>query len=181
MMGLSSIVWLDAFKPEDGQKPIDFTNEGFRKAFLSSKERGEPGFPVPPPKLPSIFVNEKDRAYVDSKLTPQHCERVIRTAAWGFLEDDEPREYRKRRDHQQLIIVDVCDDLRLLRDVASSAARPAAVTSVLRTSSTLVIRERRRYRQIDQFKRAGATAFLVLCRFELAFRALNFAGACAAV
>jgi hypothetical protein len=77
---------------------------------------------------------------------------VIRTAAWDFLEDDEPREYRKRRDHQQLIIVDVCDDLRLLRDVASSVARPAAVTSVLRTSSTLVIRERRRYRRIDQFK-----------------------------
>jgi hypothetical protein len=53
------------------QLPIDFTNEGFRKAFLSPMERGEPGFPVPPPKLPSIFVNEKDRAYVDSKLTPQ--------------------------------------------------------------------------------------------------------------
>jgi hypothetical protein len=34
-------------------------------------EQGEPGFPVPPPRLPSIFVNEKDRDYVDSKLTPQ--------------------------------------------------------------------------------------------------------------
>jgi pimeloyl-ACP methyl ester carboxylesterase len=44
---VSSIVWLDAFKPENGQKPIDFTNEGFRKAFLSSMEKGEPGFPVP--------------------------------------------------------------------------------------------------------------------------------------
>ena len=52
-----------------------------------------------------------------------HRERVIRTAAWGFLEDDEPREYRKRRDHQRLIIVDVCDDVRLLRDVASRVAR----------------------------------------------------------
>jgi hypothetical protein len=66
-----------------------------------------------------------------------HCERVIRTAAWHFLEDDELRDYRKRREHQKLIVVDVCDDLRLLRDVASSAARPTAVTSVLRTSSTL--------------------------------------------
>ena len=52
-----------------------------------------------------------------------HCERVIRTAAWGFLEDDEPREYRKRRDHQQLVIGDVCDDLRLLRDVERRAWR----------------------------------------------------------
>ena len=62
---VSSIVWLDAFKPEDGQKPIDFTNEG------NSTEKGEAGFPLPPPKLPPIFVNEKDRDYVDSKLTPQ--------------------------------------------------------------------------------------------------------------
>ena len=68
---VSSIVWVDAFKPENGQKPIDFTNEGFRKAFLNSMEKSEPGFPVPPPKLPPIFVNEKDRDYVDSKLTPQ--------------------------------------------------------------------------------------------------------------
>ena len=26
-------------------------------------------FPIPPPKLPPIFVNAKDRDYVDSKLT----------------------------------------------------------------------------------------------------------------
>jgi len=30
---VSSIVWLDAYKPQDGQKPIDFTNEGFRIRF----------------------------------------------------------------------------------------------------------------------------------------------------
>ena len=70
-MGVSSIVWLDAFKPEDGQKPIDFPNEGFRKAFLSSKERGQPGFPVTPPKLRPSSSMRKDRAYVDSMLTPQ--------------------------------------------------------------------------------------------------------------
>jgi hypothetical protein len=53
------------------RNPIDFTNEGFRKAFLSSMEKGEPGFPIPPPKLPAVFVNDKDRNYVDAKLTPQ--------------------------------------------------------------------------------------------------------------
>jgi pimeloyl-ACP methyl ester carboxylesterase len=68
---VSSIVWLDAFKPENGQKPIDFTNENFRKAFLNSMDKGEPGFPLKPPKLSPIFVNEKDRDYVESKLTPQ--------------------------------------------------------------------------------------------------------------
>jgi pimeloyl-ACP methyl ester carboxylesterase len=65
---VASIVWVDAFKPENGQKPIDITSEGFRKAFLNAAEKGEPG--VPP--LPSVLflVNEKDRAYADSKLTP---------------------------------------------------------------------------------------------------------------
>jgi hypothetical protein len=41
---------------------------------------------------------------------------VIRAAAWRFLEDHEQRDHGKCRDHQQLIIVDVSDDLRLLRD-----------------------------------------------------------------
>ncbi len=67
---ISSIVWLDAYKPEDGQRPIDFTNDAFRKLITSAAEKGETSF-QPPPKLPPVFVNEKDRDYVDSKLTPQ--------------------------------------------------------------------------------------------------------------
>jgi pimeloyl-ACP methyl ester carboxylesterase len=67
---LSSIVWLDAFKPENGQRPIDFTNEGFRKLIMGAADKNEASF-APPPKLPPVFVNEKDRDYVDSKLTPQ--------------------------------------------------------------------------------------------------------------
>jgi len=41
---VSSIVWFDAYKPKDGQKPIDFTNEGFRKAFLNSMEKASRAF-----------------------------------------------------------------------------------------------------------------------------------------
>jgi len=67
---VSSIVWLDAYKPDNGQRPIDLTSEAFRKLVLISAEKGEPAF-SPPPKLPPIFVNEKDRDYVDSKLTAQ--------------------------------------------------------------------------------------------------------------
>jgi pimeloyl-ACP methyl ester carboxylesterase len=67
---LSSIVWLDAFKPESGQRPIDFTNDAFRKLIMSAADNKAASFP-PPPKLPPVFVNEKDRDYVDSKLTPQ--------------------------------------------------------------------------------------------------------------
>ena len=44
-------------------------------------------------------------------------ERAIGAAAWCFCEDDEQQQYGKRGDHQQqLIIVDVRDDLHLLRD-----------------------------------------------------------------
>jgi pimeloyl-ACP methyl ester carboxylesterase len=66
---ISSIVWLDAFKPEDGQRGFDFASEFSRKALLQSVEKGEAGRPAP--KAEAFFVNEKDRAWVDSKLTQQ--------------------------------------------------------------------------------------------------------------
>jgi hypothetical protein len=44
-------------------------------------------------------------------------ERVILTAPAGRpLENDEKRDHGERRDHQQLEIVDVSNDLRLVRD-----------------------------------------------------------------
>jgi pimeloyl-ACP methyl ester carboxylesterase len=64
---VSSIVWVDAFKPEDGQKAADLTS--FRQALLDSAEKGELSFPRP--KAGPTLVNEKDRVWVESKLTPQ--------------------------------------------------------------------------------------------------------------
>jgi pimeloyl-ACP methyl ester carboxylesterase len=66
---VSAIVWLDAFKPEDGQRSFDYASEFSRKALLASVEKGEPGRPGP--KAEAFMVNEKDRAWVDSKTTPQ--------------------------------------------------------------------------------------------------------------
>ena len=66
---VSSIVWLDAFKPENGQRGSDFASDFSRKALLAAVERGEPGRPGP--KAEAFHVNEKDRAWVDSKLTAQ--------------------------------------------------------------------------------------------------------------
>jgi pimeloyl-ACP methyl ester carboxylesterase len=66
---VASIVWLDAFKPEDGQRGIDFASDFSRKALTAAVERGDPGRPAP--KAEAFFVNEKDRAWVDSKLTAQ--------------------------------------------------------------------------------------------------------------
>jgi pimeloyl-ACP methyl ester carboxylesterase len=66
---VSSIVWLDAFKPENGQRGYDFASDFSRKALLAAVERGEPSRAGP--KAGVFQVNEKDRAWVDSKLTPQ--------------------------------------------------------------------------------------------------------------
>ena len=66
---VSSIVWLDAFKPENGQRGVDFASEFSRKALAAAVAKGEPGRPAP--RAEAFHVNEKDRAWVDSKTTPQ--------------------------------------------------------------------------------------------------------------
>jgi hypothetical protein len=66
---VSSIVWLDAFKPENGQRGLDSASEFSRKALEEALAKGEAG--RAPPKAEAFRVNEKDRAWVDSKMTPQ--------------------------------------------------------------------------------------------------------------
>jgi pimeloyl-ACP methyl ester carboxylesterase len=66
---VAAIVWLDAFKPADGEKGIEFISDHSRKAMIDAVARGEPGRPPPPAKLFSI--SEKDFAWIDSKLSPQ--------------------------------------------------------------------------------------------------------------
>src|SRR5215470_11243835 len=51
---ISSIVWLDAFKPEDGQRSFDFASEFSRKALMEAVARGEAGRPSP--KAEAFFV-----------------------------------------------------------------------------------------------------------------------------
>jgi hypothetical protein len=53
---ISSIVWLDAFKPENGQRGFDFASDFSRKALLTAVEKGEPGRPAP--KAEVFHVNE---------------------------------------------------------------------------------------------------------------------------
>jgi hypothetical protein len=66
---IASIVWLDAFMPENGQRGVDYISEFSRKALLEAVEKGEHA--RRPPKAEQFFVNERDRPWVDSKLTPQ--------------------------------------------------------------------------------------------------------------
>jgi pimeloyl-ACP methyl ester carboxylesterase len=66
---VSSIVWLDAFKPEDGERAFDTASPFARDGIEAAVARGEPGRPAPAVHL--FGVNEADSAWVESKLTPQ--------------------------------------------------------------------------------------------------------------
>ncbi len=59
-------------------------------------------------------------------LTPSPANAPVADAM--NYENQQQRKHGQRRDHQQLVIVDIGDDLRLLVITASSAARPAAVS-----------------------------------------------------
>jgi pimeloyl-ACP methyl ester carboxylesterase len=65
---VSSIVWLDAFLPDDGQKVADLT--AFGKAIQAAADKGEKGFGGTG-NLPAILVGERDRAFASAKVTPQ--------------------------------------------------------------------------------------------------------------
>jgi pimeloyl-ACP methyl ester carboxylesterase len=64
---VSSIVWVDAYKPENAQKPVDFT--AFSKNVLAAVEKGEVG--IPAFKAGPVIVNENDSAWFNSKTTAQ--------------------------------------------------------------------------------------------------------------
>jgi hypothetical protein len=66
---VASIVWLDAFKPNDGERPADAISEFSRKAMEEALARGEAGRKPPPAKTYSL--HEANYAWIDSKLTPQ--------------------------------------------------------------------------------------------------------------
>lgn len=66
---VSSIVWLDAFKPRNGEKPLDYISEFSRKALEEATAKGELGRKPPPAKTYSLV--EKHYAWIDSKVTPQ--------------------------------------------------------------------------------------------------------------
>jgi len=67
---VASIVWLDAFLPEDGRKLDDLLAESSRAAIEDAAARGELGMPTPARLSPSS-VNRRDEAFVRAKLTPQ--------------------------------------------------------------------------------------------------------------
>jgi len=66
---VSSIVWIDAFKPNDGERVVDLLAEARRAPMLSALDNGE--LALKAPKAEFFLVNENDRALVDAKAIPQ--------------------------------------------------------------------------------------------------------------
>src|SRR3954454_6572235 len=66
---VSSVVWLDAFIPADGQRVADFSAEPVRKGIQIAQEHGEAGVRGSAHYPPSV-VAERDREFAESKVTP---------------------------------------------------------------------------------------------------------------
>jgi pimeloyl-ACP methyl ester carboxylesterase len=66
---VSSIVFLDAFMPEDGQTAYDLAAERNREQIAAAVKEGRIHTPALSAEL--FKVNERDRAWVDAKMTPQ--------------------------------------------------------------------------------------------------------------
>ncbi len=65
---IASIVFLDSFVPENGDRMVDVTSPASRDAILASARAGD--IAVPPRSAALFHVNEKDRAWVDAMCTP---------------------------------------------------------------------------------------------------------------
>ena len=66
---IGSIVFLDAFVPENGDSMADLTSQVVRDNLKAAAERGDISVLGRP--AAAFLVNEKDQAWVDSKLTDQ--------------------------------------------------------------------------------------------------------------
>jgi pimeloyl-ACP methyl ester carboxylesterase len=66
---IGSIVFLDAFLPQDGDAMVAITGPAIRDALKAAQDRGDLG--VPPRSAAAFLVNEKDQAWIDAMCVPQ--------------------------------------------------------------------------------------------------------------
>lgn len=66
---ISSIVYLDAFLPKDGQKVLDTNSPERRRSVLEGISKGE--IARSGPSAAAFGVNPQDQKWVDEKMTPQ--------------------------------------------------------------------------------------------------------------
>jgi pimeloyl-ACP methyl ester carboxylesterase len=65
---IGSIVFLDAFMPENGDVLLEKASPQFQEVIKAALARGDVGLKAPPAAV--FGVEEKDRAWVDAKCTP---------------------------------------------------------------------------------------------------------------
>jgi pimeloyl-ACP methyl ester carboxylesterase len=79
---ISSIVYLDAFMPENGQALSDLMPPEHGAAIVKAAQEGQA---LPARSAAAFAVNEKDRAWVDAKCTPHpagtFAQKVVTTGA----------------------------------------------------------------------------------------------------
>jgi pimeloyl-ACP methyl ester carboxylesterase len=80
---IGSIVFLDAFLPENGDSMGELTSQAVRDQLKAAVARGDLG--VPARSAAAFLVNEKDRAWVDALCVPQPIgcmiEKLVLTGA----------------------------------------------------------------------------------------------------
>ena len=75
---VSSVVWLDAYIPADGQRVADFAAEAVRKAIQTALDKDEAGVRGLAKISSDAIVAERDRAFVESKVTPHPVGAYLR-------------------------------------------------------------------------------------------------------
>jgi pimeloyl-ACP methyl ester carboxylesterase len=84
---ISSIVFLDAFVPQDGESAQALTSPAVRETIQAALARGEVG--LAPRPAEAFGVNEKDRAWVDALCVPQpiasFTEKIKLTGAYNRI------------------------------------------------------------------------------------------------
>jgi pimeloyl-ACP methyl ester carboxylesterase len=76
---IASIVFLDAFLPDNGQALADLCSETVRNGIRTAERRGEKS--LAPISAAAFRVNENDRAWVDAKCTPQPLRSLLEKIA----------------------------------------------------------------------------------------------------
>ena len=80
---IGSLVFLDAFLPENGEAMADITSQPVRDSLKAAAERGDIAVPARP--AAAFLVNDKDQAWVDALCGPQPIgtmtEKMVLTGA----------------------------------------------------------------------------------------------------
>jgi hypothetical protein len=79
---VASVVWLDAFKPEDGRALLDLVAASLRPMYEDAAANGELGMPLAA-RLSTAAVNSRDEALLRAKLTPQPIATYLQTLHYG--------------------------------------------------------------------------------------------------